>query len=76
MQKWMSNLENIASLKEVGTCPYCGSDDTDYGYTLVNELSDMGYGDIWCNSCLHAFHMSRVVIDKDRLKETPIGLKY
>lgn len=62
--KWLKNLENLASTGEVGKCPHCQSDDTDYCYTVVNEKTRLGYGDLWCNSCKRGFHLSRIMVDR------------
>lgn len=61
--KWLKNLENLADAGIVGKCPYCQSDDTDHCYTLVNEKTQLGYGDLWCNHCKQGFHLSRIMVD-------------
>lgn len=57
---WLKNLENIAETKTSGKCPHCGSNNTDY--TLAGNIGNIGYGDIWCNDCKYAYHISRVQI--------------
>lgn len=59
----VKNIENIAENKKVGKCPMCNSDDTDY--TLVGEINAYGYGEIWCNHCKSAYHLSRVKISEE-----------
>lgn len=56
--KWLKNLENIAEKKMSGMCPFCHSENTDY--TFIGETSKIGYGDIWCNDCKRAYHISRL----------------
>lgn len=74
--KWYPNLINMCKYEKVGACPFCGSENTDFGFT---RLSDIGFGDLWCNDCKHAFHISRVIWgEKESLheKQTPEGLKF
>ena len=73
---WIKNMENIAENKTSGTCPYCGSVDTDY--TLVGKIGSVGYGTVWCNSCKRAYHISRIqIVDGYALnKPTPSNLIY
>lgn len=61
--KWLSNLENLAVNREVGICPFCSGNDTDYVFTVVQDSDKAGYADIWCNECNHAFHISRTFVD-------------
>ena len=76
IEKWKQNLINIYEYNKVGKCPFCGSENTDFGFVKLNKI---GYGDLWCNDCKHAFHISRVVWDDKkyrRQKQAPQGLKY
>ena len=68
---WLKNLENIATKRISGKCPCCGCNDTDY--TLIGKVGSMGYGEIWCNECKRAYHISRIqVLDGFNLnKEVP-----
>lgn len=73
---WLENLENIAESKTSGKCPHCGSDNTDY--TLVGEVGNIGYGEVWCNDCKCAYHISRIQIAAGHPlnKKTPNNLIY
>lgn len=59
---WLENLESIERDNKPGTCPICGGGNVEYCFTLVDNETKMGYGDIWCNSCRKGFHLSRVKI--------------
>lgn len=74
--KWLKNLENIANKKSVGRCPICNSYDTDY--TLVGKIGSVGFGEVWCNDCKNAYHMSRIkILEGYNLnKKVPDNLKY
>ncbi|CAB1241270.1 conserved protein of unknown function [Ruminococcaceae bacterium BL-4] len=76
--KWLKNLENISQTGTPGSCPCCGSNDTQYAYTEVDAKQHLGYGDVWCNSCKNAFHISRLKIPNDykAIHNPPKGLKY
>lgn len=75
--KWLKNLESIAKNHKSGLCPICGSKETDFGYSIIDPKSRMGYGAVWCNSCRHAFHISRVEVkDEKHIKEIPHNLIY
>ena len=76
IEKWKQNLINMCKYEKVGKCPFCGSENTDFGFT---RLSDIGFGALWCNDCKHAFHISRVIWgEKESLheKQPPEGLKF
>lgn len=76
--KWMDNLEHLAQGKGCGKCPYCGSLNMDALCVVVDSTTRMGYGDLWCNDCKRAFHISRMQIP-DCAKTTgtlPNGLRY
>ena len=62
--KWLAQLENFAAGKPLGECPVCGSEKLEAAFTKVQ--GDMGFGDIWCDNCHHAFHLSRIRITKCR----------
>lgn len=74
--KWIKNLESIAQTKTSGKCPYCKSSNTDY--TFIGNVGEYGYGEIWCNDCKSAYHMSRVEVTKEFSvnKEVPKDLIY
>lgn len=76
MQKWIDNINNVMTKKEVGTCPYCGSDNTDY--RIIQIAGTLGTADIWCNKCKNAVHLSRITVNNDMIKniELPKSLKY
>ena len=56
--KWLDNITNIIATHNAGKCPFCNSENTDY--RIINLSSDIGYGDVWCNDCKKAFHISDV----------------
>jgi hypothetical protein len=75
--KWLKNLESLSDKGSVGTCPHCGSSDTDYCYTAVDLDTRMGFCDLWCNSCKHGFHVSRVKVpDKAKTGKAPSNVIY
>lgn len=51
------NLPSIPSLK----CPNCGLPSVDYQY-VGDDTTKRGFLCIWCTSCLHGKHISRVRI--------------
>lgn len=59
-----------------GECPFCGSKETDFSIITISD--GMGYCDIWCNTCKHACHISRMNTDRfqNENKKIPKGLKY
>ena len=76
--KWLKNLESIVNKSNPGICPYCGSKNMDCSFAIVVPEKRLGYGDIWCNECKHAYHISRMEIS-DTLptgKEIPKELVY
>lgn len=76
--KWLNNVSRISSGDEPGECPRCKSMDTDYAYKILNENTLMGFGVIWCNSCMYGFHMSRVKVEPahKHIKEFPKGISF
>ena len=74
--KWLDNLASIKQLHKAGKCPYCGQENTDY--RLLEISSGTGYGDVWCNDCKKAFHISRIEVSETdiREKQLPPELKY
>lgn len=74
--KWLDNITNIIATHNTGKCPFCNSENTDY--RIINLSSDIGYGDVWCNDCKKAFHISRMKISEDIIKnsEIPKSLNY
>ncbi len=74
--EWLDNIESVLKNGGSGLCPFCKSSNTDY--RIVKIASNFGYGDIWCNECKKAVHISRVDISEDIIKESklPKSLKY
>ena len=74
--KWLDNLASIKQLHKAGKCPYSGQENTDY--RLLEISSGKGYGDVWCNDCKKAFHISRIEVSETdiREKQLPPELKY
>lgn len=73
---WIENLQNIAQTKTSGKCPYCESENTNY--TLIGDVGKIGYGEVWCNDCKHAYHISRIqILEGYRVNKTvPDNLIY
>lgn len=75
--KWLKNLEAVASAKKSGECPYCHSENTDYGFVVDDEKTKMGHGAIWCNDCHNGYHISRVKVSAGmKLTNIPENVKY
>ena len=74
--KWLNNLESVASDKNSGICPFCGSSETNYSF--YGDPGSMGFGLIWCNNCKKAYHMSRVRIERGMKlgEDIPKGLEF
>lgn len=74
--KWLNTLENLAAEQPLGKCPYCQNESLEFTFRKVN--GEMGVGDIWCTSCLHAFHISRIQITPSMKTEgaLPENLNY
>lgn len=74
--KWLENIINIMRSHKAGKCPCCGHENTDY--RLLEISNGNGYGDVWCNDCKKAFHISRIKISKTDIREQqlPTKLKY
>lgn len=69
--KWFKNLKSLSECGIVGSCPFCGSNDT--GYNAVNVVADMGYVTVWCNECKKSYIVSRTKITAkmDNGQDTP-----
>ena len=77
MMRWNENLKTIATERQSGICPYCKSNNTDYGFLIVDEENQMGYGAVWCNNCHRGFHLSRIRIHKDMpIKSIPKNIDF
>lgn len=74
--KWLDNIDSVLKNKDSGICPFCKSNNTDYRIIQITE--NLGHGDIWCNECKKAIHLSRVHISDDIIKESklPESLEY
>lgn len=74
--KWLDNITSIMNMHNAGKCPCCGSENTDY--RLLEVSNGNGFGDIWCNDCKSAFHISRIKVSKEFIKENkmPKSLNY
>ncbi|MHB9095747.1 MAG: hypothetical protein ACYC21_13860 [Eubacteriales bacterium] len=51
------NLPTVPSLE----CPRCGVPEIDFQY-VGDKTTNIGFLCIWCASCLHGIHISRVKI--------------
>ncbi len=68
--KWLDNIISIINTRTAGICPYCKSQNTDY--QVINVNGNIGYGDVWCNDCKKAYHISRMETPPDMIvKNTP-----
>ena len=63
--KWLENLISLAENSVVGKCPYCGSQNTAFGYQKLTE-EGYGYGAVWCNDCKKGHFIERVDISHIR----------
>ena len=70
MNKWLNNLETLAKTGNVGNCPFCGSNNTDYNSTKVS--GDYGFAILWCNECMQSYIISRLKITNDMKTDQPI----
>ncbi len=61
-ERGLENLKSIANTGNAEKCPFCGSEETDYKCSIVDQENRLGYMDIWCNGCKRAFHVSRMEI--------------
>lgn len=68
--KWTDNFINLNKTGLVGKCPYCGKENTKSNFQKVN--SNMGFGDIWCEDCKKAFHISRLEVNDGLIKNNSI----
>lgn len=62
--KWVQLIAQIwdnLPPKNILVCPRCGKPSIDYQY-VGDKDSSIGHIVIWCKSCLHEIHMSRVGI--------------
>lgn len=58
---WLNLSVRIQENKVDLLCPKCNKKDVDYIY--VGDInSRIGFMEVWCNSCLHGIHISRVKI--------------
>lgn len=69
-KKWLKNLETLAKTGEVGACPFCDSEDTDFSSTKVS--GDYGFTVLWCNSCRRSYVISRIKITGELEMSKPI----
>lgn len=72
--KWLKNIESLFECGEVGTCPFCGSNDTGYNATKIN--GDMGYVVIWCKECkkFHVISRANITEKMDNGQDVPKGI--
>lgn len=73
---WLSNLESITTNGTAGTCPHCKSENT--AYSIYKLHDDIGCGDVWCNDCKKAYHISRMKVTNqtEHITELPEDLIY
>jgi len=62
--KWKKNLLSINKYGNVGSCPYCDSDNTDYMYYKFPD--GRGCIDVWCNVCNERVHVDCRFIPDNR----------
>jgi hypothetical protein len=53
----VDNISNVPALP----CPKCKKESIAFQY-VGDPQTRVGYLDIWCNSCLHGIHISRVLV--------------
>jgi hypothetical protein len=59
-KRWLDLGWNLSNNRDL-QCPSCGKHTIDYQYVGDPETR-IGYLDIWCTSCLHGIHVSRVKV--------------
>ena len=75
--KWLNNLQSIGENKGAGSCPFCNSTKTDYGFVVDDSKTQMGHGAVWCNDCNKGFHISRIkVLDGMQIKDIPQNIEF
>jgi len=56
MNTWVENIKSVSTDNESGACPKCGSDNTEFEYTIIEKPD--GFLKIWCNEC-----SAKIVVD-------------
>ena len=79
-QKWISEIANFIAGR-VAQCPVCGGHNFKDGYIELDKEKHIGWGAVWCEKCLHAFVISRIIlrgenIHKKIIPHLPNGLKF
>ena len=70
MLKWVKAYSNLQD-HEKAECPHCKSNDISLMLILLNEETRVGFGIIWCNSCLHGYRMSRMLFGENTVGLIP-----
>lgn len=63
MSKWIKALIHLGEYGTVGTCPFCKSNNTHYGYE-VTKTGERAYGAVWCSDCNHGMYLCRVNMEE------------
>jgi len=71
--KWFPVLGKLGRHLPLGECPFCHKDTLEYGFKVINQADNMGFGMIWCRDCHHGAQLSRVKVEHDakRLDNIP-----
>ncbi len=64
MNDWIKSLLKLLKNEE-GICPHCKKKALDYGYIILDKQKFSGCGVVWCNSCKHAFWLSRIKFETE-----------
>ena len=67
LKKWIRALAAVQDGMN-GVCPNCKGHNLNYGYIELDANNHQGFGAIWCEDCRHAFNLSRVNTDSDKVK--------
>ncbi len=71
INKWLETFSRLQT-HEHAECPNCKRiDHLEYQLILLDEETRVGFGIIWCNSCLHGYRMSRMLFSEDSVDLIP-----
>lgn len=58
---WLKIIGDFKKDKADAVCPNCGKSSIDFQF-VGDERTHIGHLYIWCNTCAHGIHISRVKI--------------
>ena len=65
-KRWIYATIELQQGEKRVKCPNCGNETLDYGFIMLDKVSKMGYGLIWCNSCHHGFNLCRANLKNEK----------